>query len=281
MNKKVILPPCSYQGGKQRVSKEIINYIFETSMIYDNTIFFDLCSGSGAITLELISRDIKPQNITMLDISSWGTFWESIGDGTFSYEKFLTYANAVPRNKSKIHEYIKMLSKENANIDECYKYILLQASSFGEKQIWNENGEWKNTSFRDYWQPTSTSKRRSPVNPMQPMIDVLCERVKIISEKCVGIQCIHNDIYSVLEFIPKENCIIYIDPPYSNTTKYGFNFNLNDFLNELFDKTLSPIFVSEKEKISNEAIRLNFNGAKGGINGNKKCKHEEWLNVFR
>lgn len=56
------------------MSKEIIDYIFETSVIYDNTIFFDLCSGSGVITLELISRGIKPQNITMLDISSWGTF---------------------------------------------------------------------------------------------------------------------------------------------------------------------------------------------------------------
>lgn len=281
MKRKVILPPCSYQGGKQRVSKEIIDYIFETSMIYNDTIFFDLCSGSGVITLELINRGINPRNITMLDASSWGTFWESIGQGTFSYEKFLLYADAVPRDKSKIQEHIKTLSKENADVDECYKYILLQASSFGGKQIWNENGEWKNTSFRDYWQPTATSKRRSPVNPMHPMIDVLCERVRIISEKCVGVKCIHDDIWNMLEIIPKENCIIYIDPPYSNTTKYGFDFNLNDFLSELFDKTLSPIFVSEKEKISDEAVRLNFNGAKGGISGNKKCKNEEWLNVFR
>lgn len=263
------------------MSREIIDYIFETSMIYDNTKFYDLCCGSGAITLELINRGIKLQNITMLDVSSWGLFWKSIGEGTFAYEKFLIYANAVPRDKSKIQEHIKKLSKEKADIDECYKYILLQASSFGGKQIWNENGEWKNTSFRDYWQPTVKSKRKSPVNPMQPMIDVLCERIKIISEKCVGVQCIHDDIYSVLDFVPKENCIIYIDPPYTNTTKYGFDFNLDDFLSELFEKTLSPIYISEKEKISDEAIRLNFNGAKGGISGNKKCKNEEWLNVFR
>ncbi len=281
MGNRSILPPCSYQGGKQRVSNQIIDYIFNTVLFDKNTKFFDLCSGSGAITLELISRGINPQNITMLDISSWGTFWKSIGEGTFIYEKFLAYADEVPRDKAKIQEHIKTLSKENANTDECYKYILLQASSFGGKQIWNENGEWKNTSFRNYWQPTATSKRRSPVNPMQPMIDVLCERVKIISKKCIGIQCINDDIYSVLDFIPKENCVIYIDPPYSNTTKYGFDFKLNDFLSELFNKTLSPIFVSEKEKISDEAIRLNFNGAKGGISGNRKCKNEEWLNVFR
>ncbi len=281
MKQTRILPPCSYQGGKQRVSKEIIDYIFSTTVIYQDTNFLDLCSGSGAITLELISRGIQPQNITMLDISSWGAFWESIGNGKFSYDKFLKYANDIPRNKDKIQSHIKKLSLESANIDECYKYILLQASSFGGKQIWNESGVWKNTSFRDYWQPTATSKRRSPVNPMQPMIDVLCERVKIISKKCVGVKCLHADIYKVLDIIPNENCVIYIDPPYSNTTGYGFDFNLNDFLSELFNKTLSPIFVSEKEKISKEAIRLNFSGAKGGISGNKKSKNEEWLNVYR
>ena len=41
------------------------------------------------------------------------------------------------------------------------------------------------------------------------------------------------------------------------------------------------IFVSEKEKISDEAIQLNFSGAKGGINGNRKNKNEEWLNAYR
>lgn len=276
-----LLPPCSYQGGKQRVSKEIVDYIFTTTIIHDNTKFFDLCSGSGAITLELINRGIALQNITMLDASSWGVFWKAIGEEHFSYEKFLSYAGAVPRDKSKIREHMKTLSSENANMDECYKYILLQAASFGGKQIWNEQGEWKNASFRDYWQPTESSKRRSPVNPMQPMIDIVCERVKNISDRCVGIKCIHDDIWSALEIIPNENCIIYIDPPYQGTTKYGYNFNLNDFLGELFDKTLSPIFVSEKRKISNEAIELNFNGKKGGINGSRKHSNEEWLSVFR
>lgn len=61
-----------------------------------------------------------------------------IGDGSFLYKKFLTYADIVPRDKTKIQKYIKELSKENADIDECYKYILLQAASFGGKQIWKE-----------------------------------------------------------------------------------------------------------------------------------------------
>ena len=140
-------------------------------MVDIDTKFFDLCCGSGTITLELINRNIRPENITMLDIGSWGAFWKLIGDGKFSYSKFLEYSNNIPSNKFQIKEHMEALSKENANIDEAYKYILLQASSFGSKQIWNKSGVWKNASFRNYWQPTKTSNRRSPVNPMQPMAD--------------------------------------------------------------------------------------------------------------
>lgn len=276
--------PCSYQGGKQRVAKEIVDYILNTSLITKDTKIYDLCCGSGAITVELLNRGVPPDHIVMCDKSSWGVFWKSIGQGMFDINKFHTYSKAVPRDKSQIQNHIKALSQTNADIDEEYKYILLQASSFGGKQIWNTDGKWQNTSFRDYWQPTATSKRRSPVNPMQPMIDVLEKRIEDLVVNCKGLTCYHKDIYDMLEIIEndKSDKIIYIDPPYTNTTGYGYNFDISDFLSRLFDVTLAHIFVSEKEAISDdEAIRLNFSGAKGGISGNKKCKNEEWLNVFR
>lgn len=69
INKK-ILPPCTYQGAKQRVVSEIVDIIFNENFIYNNTKFYDLCCGTGTITLELISRGIKPENIIMLDKSS-------------------------------------------------------------------------------------------------------------------------------------------------------------------------------------------------------------------
>lgn len=280
-----LVSPCSYQGGKQRVAKEIVDYMLNSTFVTNDTKFYDLCCGSGAITIELLNRGIPPDKIIMCDVSSWGVFWKSIGNGTFDLNKFYTYSKAVPRDKSLIQNHIKQLSKTNADVDEEYKYILLQSSSFGGKQIWNTNGVWQNTSFRDYWQPTATSKRRSPVNPMQPMIDVLEKRIENIVINCKGLTCYHKDIYEMLDIIDKDKSeyqIIYIDPPYTNTTGYGFNFNISDFLSQLFDVTLGAIFVSEKEPISDdEAIRLNFSGAKGGISGNKKCKNEEWLNVFR
>lgn len=278
-----LVSPCSYQGGKQRVAKEIVDYILNTTFFSKDTKFYDLCCGSGAVTVELLNRGVPPENITMCDKSSWGVFWKSIGEGIFDLNKFYKYSKAVPRDKSLIQAHIKELSKTNADVDEEYKYILLQASSFGGKQICKKDGKWQSPSFRNFWQPTETSNRRSVVNPMMPMIEELEKRVKILADNCKGLTCHHKDIYEMLDIIEndKSDKVIYIDPPYTNTSGYAFNFDYSDFLSKLFDVTVAHIFVSEKEKISDEAIQLNFSGAKGGINGNRKNKNEEWLNVYR
>lgn len=282
-----LLPPCSYQGGKQRVAKEIVDYIISNELIYpstNGTKFYDLCCGSGAITIELINRGMSPTNITMCDASSWGKFWKTIGEGTFSLERFKWWCDQAPKDKFQIKGFMEELSKSDALEDEEYKYLLLQSASFGGKQIWREGHKWKNTSFRSYWQPTKTSKRQSPVNPTQPSIEVIYGRVTKLVDTCYGINVINNDIETVFPIIENDGAIyrvIYIDPPYEDTTKYGFNFNLIDTLSELFNHTLSPIYVSEYKPLNDECIRLNFNGKKGGISGGKTKVNEEWLSVFR
>lgn len=292
MTNKLLSPPCAYQGGKQRVSKEIIDYIMSAEIFdlkKDGTSFFDLCCGSGAISLELINRGMCPSNIIMCDISSWGKFWKSVGDGVFSVDTFNWYCNQVPKDKGLIQDFLKELSTTSADEDEEYKYILLQAGAFGGKQIWKQNGKWQNTSFRNYWQPTITSKRRSPVNPMQPSIENLRKRVINIAENCVGLNVINDDIYKSISKIKKISMdlkhfytgVIYIDPPYKETTPYGFEFDINKFISELKSNTDYSIYVSEKEPISIEYIKLKFNGAKGGISGNKTGKNEEYLNIYQ
>ena len=82
--------PCTYQGAKQRVSKEIVDYIISNELIYPSkggTKIYDLCCGSGAITVEFLNRGVHPNNIVMCDCSSWGKFWKSIGEGSFSLDK--------------------------------------------------------------------------------------------------------------------------------------------------------------------------------------------------
>ena len=172
--------PVSFQGGKTRIADKIVDAILndveETSFN-----FYDLCCGSGAITLALYDRLGEFGNTTMLDWSPWGDFWKSIGEGWFSFELFKTEIDNVPEDRFEIKEYLENLSKQ-APIEftnhHIYIFLLLQAGSFGGKSIWIENGKWHNCSFRNYWQPTSTSNRRSPVNPMMPMPDEIYRRVK-------------------------------------------------------------------------------------------------------
>lgn len=281
--KSHLVSPCTYQGAKQRVAKEIVDYIINTTKITHSTKIYDLCCGSGAITLEFLNRGIKPEQIVMCDLCSWGKFWKLIGSNTFSMNTFYKYSKKVPRDKSLIQNHMKDLSKCYVDEDEAYVYLLLQASAFGGKQIYVKSGNWCNTSFRDYWQPTETSKRRSPVNPMQPMIQELESRVEKLSEHCVGLKCYNTDIFNMIPVIAKddEDKIVYIDPPYTSTTGYAFSFDYLSFISELHKVSNCPIFISEKEPIFEESVRLNFQGDKGGISGNKKVKNQEWLSVKR
>ena len=284
MNKSNIklVPPCSYQGGKQRLAKKIVDIIFEQNEINEDTKFYDLCCGSGAITLELINRGIHPSNITMVDSGVYGTFWNSVANDEFDMNIFKQEIDKLP-SVDKIQSYLQRLSNLSVNKDLLeYHYLLLQSGSFGSKQIWVENDKWKNNSFRSYWTPTETSNRRSPVNPMMPMPNTLFDRVKNIVDYMAGsINAINLDI-SKIEWHFDKNSIVYIDPPYNNTTGYGFNFDYEEFI--INNRAYVNIYVSEGYKMDNveDAILLSKGRAKGSISGDiKKKPTEEWLNIFK
>ena len=284
MNKSNIklVPPCSYQGGKQRLAKKIVDIIFEQNEINEDTKFYDLCCGSGAITLELINRGIHPSNITMVDSGVYGTFWNSVANDEFDMNIFKQEIDKLP-SVDKIQSYLQRLSNLSVNKDLLeYHYLLLQSGSFGSKQIWVENDKCKNNSFSSYWTPTETSNRRSPVNPMMPMPNTLFDRVKNIVDYMAGsINAINLDI-SKIEWHFDKNSIVYIDPPYKNTTGYGFNFDYEEFI--INNWAYVNIYVSEGYKMDNveDAILLSKGRAKGSISGDiKKKPTEEWLNIFK
>ena len=277
-----LIVPCSYQGGKQRLAKKIVDIIFEQNEINEDTKFYDLCCGSGAITLELINRGIHPSNITMVDSGVYGTFWNSVANDEFDMNIFQQEIDKLP-SVDKIQSYLQRLSNLSVNKDLLeYHYLLLQSGSFGSKQIWVENDKWKNNSFRSYWTPTETSNRRSPVNPMMPMPNTLFDRVKNIVDYMAGsINAINLDI-SKIEWHFDKNSIVYIDPPYKNTTGYGFNFDYEEFI--INNWAYVNIYVSEGYKMDNveDAILLSKGRAKGSISGDiKKKPTEEWLNIFK
>lgn len=274
-----IVAPCAYQGGKQRVASDIVDVILHNATITDTTTFIDVCCGSGAISVELMNRGVSPHNILMCDVSIWGAFWKAVGDGSFSTEIFDSYCSHVPEDKNLIASYMKRLC---TTIDDyVYKYPLLQASAFGGKQIYIQNGAWQNTSFRRYWTPTAVSSRKSPVNPIQPSVSELRRRVHMLVDECKGIKGYNCDAVDMIPIVrDTSDCIVYIDPPYQDTTGYAYDFDYMKFIDEIMKISSCPIFVSEAKPISMMAVRLQFNGGKGGISGKRKEKHEEWLSAY-
>ena len=288
MKSDILEIPCSYQGGKQRLAKQIVDIFYKENNINDDTKFFDLCCGSGAISLELINRGFNPNNITMIDNGCFGQFWQDIANGEFDLDIFKREIENLP-NLEDIQSYLKKLSDLPVDEDKMvYHYLLLQAGAFGSKQIWIENNKWKNNTFRSYWLPTETSNRRSPVNPMMPMPNTLYNRVEAIVEQLSGSiiasrESVFDAVYRIDEERNKgnKNIIIYIDPPYANTTGYKETFDIYSLEGQIW--STSPIYISEGYKMqgASESYLLSVGRTKGNISGEAKKKPtEEWLNRF-
>lgn len=280
--------PCSYQGGKQRLAKQIVDIFYSENIIDDNTKFFDLCCGSGAISLELINRGFNPNNITMIDNGCYGQFWQDIANDEFDLNDFRSEIDKIP-SPIKIDSYLKELSARQINQDHLsYHYLLLQAGAFGSKQVYIEGNKWIIPGFRKYWMPTETSNRKSPVNPMMPMPETIYERVENIVNQISGciIACKENIHKSILRIDEErkngnKNVIVYIDPPYLNTTGYKDKFDVNEIRKKIWGKI--PVYISEGYKMegSKAAHLLTKGRKKGNISGEAQKKPvEEWLNIF-
>ena len=270
-------PPCSYQGGKQRLAKDITSQILKHSDT--ETVFYDLCCGSGAVFLELINNGVSPERIHPIDNGGFGYFCESISQNTFNIDYFKELINSLPE-LDHIQQYLTELSNEPIDYNTLvYDYLLLQAGAFGSKWIGIDGDRWTNNSFRSYWLPTQTSSRRSPVNPMMPLPNTLYDRVFSIYNACSGrLTARHGNAEDYIEEINNtQSCVVYIDPPYKSTTGFN-NIDIEKIVNSL-NKT---VFVSEGYELPNADECIVFGGRKkGNINGSKKKQDvSEVLNIF-
>lgn len=271
--------PCTYQGGKQRIAAQIADFLLEAAPGPDS-IFYDLCCGSAAVSIELVNRGVSPSRIFMLDISSWGLLWSAIGAGTFDLEFFGQLLSGLPDDVRDFKAHMLSLAKAPVGSREAEIYLVLQSCSFGGKQIWRNGDVWMNTCFRDYWEPTATSVRRSPVNPMQPSSTELQRRVKALVEGMKGVTCLQADVMTLLAHPLPSDAVVYVDPPYQGTTGYAFGFDVASFVRRFIELNKAPLFVSEGVPLSGKAARLALRGAKGGISGARLGRQQEWLSSF-
>ena len=279
--------PCSYQGGKQRLAKQIVDIIYSENKIDDNTKFYDLCCGSGAVSLELINRGFNPNNIIMIDKGVFGQFWQSVANDEFEIDIFKNEIDKIPSPEN-IQEYLSNLSnKPITDVDMVvYHYLLLQAGAFGSKQVWIEDDRWVTPSFRSYWLPTKTSNRKSPVNPMMPMPKTLYNRVENIVSQLGG--CIVASKEDVFKCVndrlnrDRGNIIVYIDPPYYGTTGYECSFDVFELIRSVTTRCCIDVSEGCEMKGADRTYTLSTGRAKGNITGDiKKKPTGECLNKFQ
>lgn len=265
----MIVSPVTYQGAKNRIAKEIVDILNPDK----DKPFYDLCCGGGSISIELVNRGFNPNLITMLDAGPWGSFWQHVGDGSFNLVGFKDIVFSMPTDPKDIYKFIVELSKQPATGQQTiFNFLLLQAASFGGKAIHHLDGKWVHAGFRQYWLPTSTSSRRSPVNPMMPMPPTIYDRVSAICERMYGVTGYQMDIR---DFKPNDGTI-YIDPPYQATEAYGAgNFSVKEL------PIAHRFFVSEAKPLSSDYWLISEPRTKGGITGiNKNGRNQEYLSAF-
>lgn len=263
--------PLSYQGGKSKIASKIIDIISKETNFNSSEYFHDFCSGSGAISIEVFNR--FPQiKIIMYDNSPMGHFYKMISENKFCLSTFEKEINKIPDDVGLIKGYLDTLNKSEYDV---YKFLILQAGSFGGKQLnykkVGDSFEFGTNSFRNYWLPTETSNRKSPVNPMMPMPKTLLSNVKNIVDNFKPHKVYTGDLNNFKNGFDNTD-IFYIDPPYEGTSGYSSDLN-----NANFYKKFKSIFVSEY-KILSDAYWEIASTTKGGISGNSKKSRTEILN---
>ena len=267
-------PPVTYQGGKVRLASQILDCIS-----YAGREFWDVCCGSGAVTLALLERGHPADQITMVESGPWGAFWKAISDGTFCIERFQEFVSDVPTNLPLVQGWAKETAAQTTpNEDVPYVFILLQAASFGGKAVDRVGGEWRHSGFRNYWTPTATSNRRSVVNPMMPLPATVLERVQtlVAYQPLQDTTVLHCDATTTRP----QNAAVYVDPPYTNHQTYNTQtLDVRAFAQRC-TRNGCDVWVSEAEPLTDSFVCLSKGRSKGGISGSRRRANAEYLSHY-
>lgn len=228
-----------------------------------NEMFWDMCCGSGSMSIGAVIRGHHPTKITMVDAGPWGEVWQDMGRGCFPILTLKKLLSDLPK-KDQVPNHLIWLSKQPVSREERPAiFLLLQTGSWGGRAIgWD--GGWVHQGFRNQ----CGCKPSCPHPPLRPFPDPFYDRIARLSEKMVGVTGVCADVRD----IHPSSGVVYIDPPYEE--KKGYPVSGMDVLT--YGKSLNvPCWVSESKPLSNHSFQLR--SISGRIRGNHSREREEWL----
>lgn len=243
-------PPLTYQGGKRRQSKQI---------------------------LEAIGIRSRPKSIMLVDIGPFGRTWQAMADPSIRQRVASIidgFANDPRGNWDRVRR--SPIPEDLAEYSAAY--LTLQLLNYKSKAVHIKNGRWITHGFNTttaYGRPASA--RFGMVSPQLPR---LSRWVTELGVKASGVElsAIHGDVLDVAGEI-EAGSIVYIDPPYHGTTGYGSGLDRVDLM-RLIDTVASVVrivAVSEAEPLPGAAYHIRLVSRRRGMAGNIGA---EWLSIY-
>lgn len=219
-----------YQGSKERFADTILDYIKPDR----SKKFYDMCCGTGAISLKLIDRGFDPSNIVMVDAGPWGLFWQRVGEGSFSISRFAELCEEFSRTNAV--DWAKA-ARETPLDDEdsVYRFLLLQSMSWNGTPVrFNRRNTFSTSGLRD--KPS-------------PGVDVLFGRVVVAVSKMLGVDGRLEDARAVKT---EPGATVYYDPPYGGHNPYSFDLPVRAI-------TQNEYYISYGVDLARDALQIDRN----------------------
>nr|DAW48320.1 MAG TPA: DNA adenine methylase [Caudoviricetes sp.] len=274
-----------YQGSKKKISRKIVEIVKEN--FGENYKVYDLLGGGGAIACEFLLQGFnvvyneKNKSVYEMFKRSLTLTNEDIRKLIISRDEFLRIRDKEVKT---VEDNLKLLINSFGNNCRTYLYGKDKADIKYNLaiEILEKEGTWTNYKQTEtYKKAIETFKLKEKEQKEQLLRVQSLERLQQLGQ----LQQLETFNKSYKDFSHLENTIIYLDPPYENTTGYhGETFEHKEFYNWAYEMSKKNIVLISSYEISDDRFECiyTFDKARStmqsGIN-NKENKTERLFMV--
>lgn len=273
-----------YQGSKKKISKKIVE-IIKQNFGTDKPIY-DIFGGGGAITAECILNGLEVR-YNDLDLVITDMFQRVL-----STDREFLKTLIVRRD-----EFFKIREKENKTVDDELKLLVNSFGNNRKNYLYSEevsdlkhnlvtkiiknhdtfDGYRKTDTYKNAYRPFDIGKVDKPQVLQQFQGIQQLERVQKVSIKNLKIT---NHDYTHFSYL--SDAIIYLDPPYENTTHKGYKtgtFNSQSFYDWAYEMSKKNIVLISSYEISDSRFECvyEFKKARSTFSPGPRGKRTEKL----
>ena len=248
-----------YQGSKKKISKKIVE-IIKQNFGTDKPVY-DIFGGGGAITAECMINGLDV-HYNDLDETVTSMFQKVVSEDR-DYLKTLI----VSRD-----EFFKIRDKENKTIDDELKLLVNSFGNNRKNYLYSEefsdlkhnlvteiikkhdvfDGYKKTETYKNAYRPFDAGKEKK--NQVLQQLERLQQLQQLQQlERVQRLERPEATNLDYTEFSDIENAILYLDPPYENTTLNGYSidsFNSQAFYDWAYEMSKKNIVIISSYEIS-------------------------------